>query len=82
VIFDGTHSVQQPGRGAGGTSGGLREFIPSLVAAAVASGADGLFLETHPRPDQAPSDGANMLPLDVLDEVIDRARSHWEIARR
>jgi 2-dehydro-3-deoxyphosphooctonate aldolase (KDO 8-P synthase) len=82
VIFDGTHSVQQPGRGAGGTSGGLREFIPSLVAAAVAAGADGLFLETHPTPERAPSDGANMLPLEALDEVIDRALSHWEIARR
>jgi 2-dehydro-3-deoxyphosphooctonate aldolase (KDO 8-P synthase) len=82
VIFDGTHSVQQPGRGEGGTSGGLREFIPTLVAAAVAAGADGLFLETHPNPERAPSDGANMLPLEALDEVIDRALAHWEIARR
>jgi 2-dehydro-3-deoxyphosphooctonate aldolase (KDO 8-P synthase) len=81
VIFDGTHSVQQPGRGEGGTSGGLREFIPSLVAAAVAGGANGLFLETHPNPERAPSDGANMIPLDALEKVIDRAVAHWEIAR-
>jgi 2-dehydro-3-deoxyphosphooctonate aldolase (KDO 8-P synthase) len=82
VIFDGTHSVQQPGRGAGGSSGGLREFIPALVSSAVAAGADGLFLETHPAPDKAPSDGANMLPLDALATVIERAVAHWDIAHR
>lgn len=82
VIFDGTHSVQQPGRGADGTSGGLREFIPPLVAAAVAAGADGLFLETHPNPESAPSDGGNMLPLNELDALIDRTLEHWSIARR
>jgi 2-dehydro-3-deoxyphosphooctonate aldolase (KDO 8-P synthase) len=82
VIFDGTHSVQQPGRGAGGSSGGAREFIPGLVNAAVAAGADGLFLETHPDPARAPSDGANMLPLDQLDAVIDRAVEHWHVAHR
>ena len=73
VIFDGTHSVQQPGKGEGGASGGAREFIPSLVLAAVAAGADGLFLETHPNPDRAPSDGPNMLPLDRLDDLVMRA---------
>jgi 2-dehydro-3-deoxyphosphooctonate aldolase (KDO 8-P synthase) len=82
VIFDGTHSVQQPGKGAGGTSGGLREHIPSLVYAAIAAGANGLFLETHPDPDHAPSDGPNMLPLDTLQGVIDRAVDHWETSRR
>ncbi|HKS07153.1 MAG TPA: 3-deoxy-8-phosphooctulonate synthase [Gemmatimonadaceae bacterium] len=82
VIFDGTHSVQQPGRGPDGTSGGAREFIPSLVCAAVAAGAQGLFLETHPDPANAPSDGANMLPLASLDGVIDRAVAHWEAARQ
>jgi 2-dehydro-3-deoxyphosphooctonate aldolase (KDO 8-P synthase) len=81
VIFDGTHSVQQPGRGPDGTSGGAREFIPSLVCAAVAAGAQGLFLETHPDPANAPSDGANMLPLATLDSVIDRAVAHWDAAR-
>lgn len=81
VIFDGTHSVQQPGRGAGGASGGLREHIPALVQAAVAAGADGLFLETHPTPDQAPSDGPNMLPLDQLDALVHRVVDLWHLVR-
>src|SRR5918992_1038794 len=59
VVFDATHSVQRPGQGQGGASGGTREFIPALTLAAVAAGADGLFLETHPDPDRAPSDGPN-----------------------
>lgn len=82
VIFDGTHSVQQPGRGEGGSSGGAREFIPPLTYAAVAAGADGLFLETHPDPAHAPSDGANMLPLSELDGVIDRAVELWQLCKR
>ncbi len=65
VIFDGTHSVQLPG-GSGSASGGQREYIGPLVRAAVAAGCDGLFLEVHPDPDRAPSDGASMLPLDAL----------------
>lgn len=69
AIFDGTHSVQRPGR-ADGASGGDREFIPSLVRAAVAAGCDALFLETHPDPARAPSDGSNMLPLDQLDPLL------------
>jgi 2-dehydro-3-deoxyphosphooctonate aldolase (KDO 8-P synthase) len=73
VIFDATHSVQRPGQGAGGTSGGAREYIPTLTLAAVAAGADGLFLETHPDPDHAPSDGPNMLPLKDLAKLLDRA---------
>jgi 2-dehydro-3-deoxyphosphooctonate aldolase (KDO 8-P synthase) len=77
VIFDGTHSVQQPGRGEGGASGGAREFIPALTLAAIAAGADGLFLETHPDPDHAPSDGPNMLPLDTLDDLIARVVDVW-----
>lgn len=81
VIFDGTHSVQQPGRGEGGASGGLREHIPALTYAACAAGADGLFLETHPDPDHAPSDGPNMLPLAQLDGVIRKAVAIWELAR-
>jgi 2-dehydro-3-deoxyphosphooctonate aldolase (KDO 8-P synthase) len=81
VIFDGTHSVQQPGRGEGGSSGGAREFIPPLTYAAVAAGADGLFLETHPDPAHAPSDGPNMLPLNELGAVIDRAVELWRICR-
>ncbi|MGQ0539611.1 MAG: 3-deoxy-8-phosphooctulonate synthase [Gemmatimonadaceae bacterium] len=81
VIFDATHSVQRPGRGAGGSSGGAREHIPALVLAAVAAGAQGLFLETHPAPDTAPSDGPNMLPLDVLPQLVRRAVAVWELAR-
>jgi 2-dehydro-3-deoxyphosphooctonate aldolase (KDO 8-P synthase) len=82
VIFDGTHSVQQPGKGPDGASGGAREFIPPLTVAAVAAGADGLFLETHPNPAVAPSDGPNMIPLGELDELIDRAVDVWARCRR
>jgi 2-dehydro-3-deoxyphosphooctonate aldolase (KDO 8-P synthase) len=81
VIFDATHSVQQPGRGAEGASGGAREFIPSLAAAAVAAGADGVFLETHPDPAHAPSDGPNMVPLAELDALVARLVRVWEAAR-
>ena len=81
TIFDGTHSVQQPGKGEGGASGGLREFIPALTLAAIAAGADGLFLETHPDPDHAPSDGPNMLPLGSLEALIRRAVAVWEARR-
>lgn len=81
VIFDGTHSVQRPGQGSGGASGGAREFIPPLTLAAVASGADGLFLETHPTPDVAPSDGPNMIPLADLPALLDRALLVWNATR-
>jgi 2-dehydro-3-deoxyphosphooctonate aldolase (KDO 8-P synthase) len=77
VIFDGTHSVQQPGRGDGGASGGAREYIAALTMAAVAAGANGLFLETHPTPATAPSDGPNMVPLRDLDAVVARAVDIW-----
>jgi 2-dehydro-3-deoxyphosphooctonate aldolase (KDO 8-P synthase) len=82
VIFDGTHAVQQPGAGRGGVSGGLRVHIPTLVFAAMAAGADGLFLETHPDPENAPSDAASMLPLAELDDVVARALDHWDLAHR
>jgi 2-dehydro-3-deoxyphosphooctonate aldolase (KDO 8-P synthase) len=82
VIFDGTHAVQRPGLGEGGASGGAREFIPSLTLAAVAAGADGLFLETHPDPDHAPSDGPNMLPLGDLESLVRRALAVREACRR
>ena len=81
VIFDATHSVQRPGQGSGGSSGGAREFIPPLALAAVAAGADGLFLETHPDPDRAPSDGPNMLPLKQLSALLDRVLAVWSAAR-
>jgi len=69
VIFDATHSVQLPG-GAGTASSGQREFVPPLTRAAVAAGCDGLFLEVHPDPDDAPSDGPNMLPLAALPSLL------------
>lgn len=69
VIFDGTHSVQRAGR-ADGASGGDPEHVPTLVRAAVAAGCDGLFIETHPEPATAPSDGTNMLPLANLPALI------------
>ncbi|MBI1967088.1 MAG: 3-deoxy-8-phosphooctulonate synthase [Gemmatimonadetes bacterium] len=81
VIFDATHSVQQPGLGADGGSGGLREFIPPLLYAAAAAGADGFFLETHPDPDRAPSDGPNMVPLDQLSAIVGVALDVWQRAR-
>jgi 2-dehydro-3-deoxyphosphooctonate aldolase (KDO 8-P synthase) len=81
VIFDATHSVQRPGQGSGGSSGGAREFIPPLTFAALAAGADGLFLETHPRPDEAPSDGPNMLPLSKLPALIDKVLAVWHATR-
>jgi len=81
VIFDATHSVQRPGQGARGSSGGAREFIPVLSRAAVAAGADGLFLETHPDPDAAPSDGPNMIPLSQLDHLIAQSVDLWTRAR-
>lgn len=71
TIFDATHSVQLPG-GAGAVSGGEPEHIERLAAAAVAAGADGLFVEIHPRPSAAPSDGASMLPLARLDGLVER----------
>lgn len=81
VIFDATHSVQQPGRGDGGASGGLREHIPALLRAACAAGIDGMFIETHPTPDTAPSDGPNMLPLTDLDALVTKCVAIWELAR-
>ncbi len=69
VLFDVTHSLQQPG-GAGDTSGGQSEFIPYIARAAVAAGVDGLFMEVHPDPANAPSDGPNMLQIDALPGLL------------
>ena len=71
VIFDATHSVQQPG-GCGGSSGGQREFVPVLARAAVAVGVDGLFMESHEDPDNAPSDGPNMVPIDDMPQILQK----------
>jgi len=70
-VFDATHSVQQPG-GQGEKSGGQREFVEFLSRAAVAVGIAAIFLETHQDPDNAPSDGPNMVPLNKLDELINQ----------
>lgn len=70
AVFDGTHSVQRPGQGAG-VSGGDPRFIPTLVRAAVAAGADAVFLEVHPHPAAAPSDATNMLPLSELRSLLE-----------
>jgi 2-dehydro-3-deoxyphosphooctonate aldolase (KDO 8-P synthase) len=67
--------------GAGGSSGGAREFIPTLACAAVAAGADGVFIETHPTPDSAPSDGPNMLPLQDLEGLVRKLVNFFEVAR-
>ncbi|WP_409411334.1 3-deoxy-8-phosphooctulonate synthase [Bradyrhizobium sp. AUGA SZCCT0182] len=69
VIFDATHSVQQPG-GQGASSGGEREFVPVLARAAVAAGVAGVFIETHPDPDNAPCDGPNMVPLREFEALV------------
>ncbi len=81
TIFDATHSVQQPGRAAGGASGGLREHIPALLGAAIAAGADGIFIETHPEPQRALSDAATQWPLDALDSLVERALAVWRATR-
>ena len=69
IIFDATHSVQQPG-GLGGSSGGQRHYVPVLARAAVAVGINGLFMESHQDPDNAPSDGPNMVPLDEMPAIL------------
>ena len=80
VIFDATHSVQQPG-GRGDSSGGQREYAPVLARAAVAVGVAGVFIETHEDPDSAPSDGANMIPLDQIDGLIAELMAYDAIAK-
>ena len=72
VVYDATHSVQLPG-GGGNVSSGQREFIPPLTRAAVAAGCDGLFMEVHPNPDEALSDGPNMVPLKDLQNLLEQA---------
>jgi 2-dehydro-3-deoxyphosphooctonate aldolase (KDO 8-P synthase) len=81
VVFDATHSVQQPG-GQGGSSGGEREFAPVLARAALAVGVAAVFIETHPDPDRAPSDGPNMIPLREMPALIARLKAFDELAKR
>jgi 2-dehydro-3-deoxyphosphooctonate aldolase (KDO 8-P synthase) len=80
VVFDATHSVQQPG-GQGSASGGEREFIPHLARAAVAVGVAAVFVETHPDPDKAPSDGPNMVPLRELEALLRRLMEFDRLAK-
>lgn len=80
VIFDVTHSVQQPG-GKGGSSGGQREFAPFLARAAAAAGVDGFFIETHPVPEKALSDGPNMIPLKEMESFLKMIKAHWDLTR-
>jgi 2-dehydro-3-deoxyphosphooctonate aldolase (KDO 8-P synthase) len=81
VVFDATHSVQQPG-GQGATSGGQREFVPVLARAAVAIGVACVFMETHPDPDNAPSDGPNMVPLDQFEALVRDLLDYDALAKR
>lgn len=80
VIFDATHSVQQPGQGSGGSSGGLRQHIPALIRAAAATGVDGFFIETHPDPHSALSDAATQWPLAELDGLLRSTLAVWRAA--
>ena len=77
IIFDATHSVQKPG-GNGTSTGGNREFVEYLAKAAMAVGVDGLFMETHPDPDHALSDGPNMVPLSEMKELLIKLKKVYE----
>jgi 2-dehydro-3-deoxyphosphooctonate aldolase (KDO 8-P synthase) len=81
VIFDVTHSVQQPG-GKGGSSGGQREFAPFLARAAAAAGVDGFFIETHPNPEKALSDGPNMIPLKEMESFLKMIHQYWLMTKK
>ncbi len=81
VIFDATHSVQQPG-GLGGASGGQRDMVPYLARAAVAVGVAGLFMETHPDPDNAPSDGPCMVKLNDMEGLLAELQSFDQLAKK
>lgn len=80
VVFDATHSVQQPG-GQGGTSGGQREFVPVLARAAAAIGVAAIFMETHPDPSNAPSDGPNMVPMDEFEALLADIKRFDDLAK-
>ena len=80
VVFDATHSVQQPG-GQGGTSGGQREFVPTLARAAASIGVAAIFMETHPDPDNAPSDGPNMIPMDQFEALLNNIKKFDELSK-
>jgi 2-dehydro-3-deoxyphosphooctonate aldolase (KDO 8-P synthase) len=81
VVFDATHSVQLPG-GQGTTSGGQRQFVPVLARAAVASGVSGIFMETHPQPEKALSDGPNAWPLAMVKELLETLKELDMLVKR
>jgi len=81
VMFDATHSVQQPG-GQGGSSGGQREFVAPLARAAIAVGVAAVFIETHQDPDAAPSDGPNMVPLRDMPALLRRLKAFDDLAKQ
>lgn len=81
VVFDVTHSIQMPG-GMGGSSGGKKEFAPYLACAAAAVGVDGFFIETHPNPESALSDGANMIPLNKMGDFLSMIVDIWEVQKK
>jgi 2-dehydro-3-deoxyphosphooctonate aldolase (KDO 8-P synthase) len=81
IVYDATHSVQHPG-GLGGATGGNREMVWPLARAAVAAGVDAVFLETHPDPDRSPSDGANMVPLDNVEDLLKQLQAISELTRQ
>ena len=81
VVFDATHSVQQPG-GQGATSGGQREFVPVLARAAVSVGVAMVFMETHQDPDNAPSDGPNMVPIDEMEKLLTQLQAFDRLAKQ
>jgi 2-dehydro-3-deoxyphosphooctonate aldolase (KDO 8-P synthase) len=80
IIMDATHSVQQPG-GQGTSSGGQREFAPVMARAAVAVGVASVFIETHPDPDHAPSDGPNMIPLNQMPALLANLQAFDRVAK-
>ena len=80
VVFDATHSVQQPG-GQGTSSGGQREYAPVLARAALAVGVAAVFIESHPDPDHAPSDGPNMIPLKDMPALLKRLKAFDDLAK-
>jgi 2-dehydro-3-deoxyphosphooctonate aldolase (KDO 8-P synthase) len=80
IVFDATHSVQQPG-GQGTASGGQREFVPVLARAAVAVGVAGVFMETHQDPDHAPSDGPNMVPIKQMPALLRQLMEFDKLAK-
>ena len=81
VVFDATHSVQMPG-GLGSSSGGQREMVPILAKAAMAVGVAGLFMESHPNPEQAKSDGPNSWPLSLMSELLVQLKELDEVSKK